>query len=289
MPEVQKIQWRRGTAAAWTAANPVLSEGTPGFESDTGKFKVGDGVKDWKTLAYQGDVAGGVAAGAVTTTVVDADVFPVSSAGVLKKLSWANFKAVFKAWWSVETATLSNKSLVSPKIDVIADTGGSNTVRIEQLSNAANHLWFKASNAGNSPILGVEGTDPNIGIFLYPKGAGGLSVSCGSTTTSTIGAAGNKGGPVDLKLASQGLGNVNLATNSPGQVTANGIPVVTTTAAQALSQKTIRGSVNTVLMDGAVPASKTAAGQPGQVAVAAGFVYVCVAANTWQRAPLADW
>jgi hypothetical protein len=56
MPEVQKIQWRRGTAAAWTAANPVLSEGTPGFETDTGKFKVGDGTKDWKTLGYKGDV-----------------------------------------------------------------------------------------------------------------------------------------------------------------------------------------------------------------------------------------
>ena len=70
MPEGQKIQWRRGTAAAWTAANPVLSEGTPGFESDTGKFKVGDGVKDWKTLAYQG----------VSTLAALTDVKPVGLA-----------------------------------------------------------------------------------------------------------------------------------------------------------------------------------------------------------------
>jgi hypothetical protein len=93
MPEVQKIQWRRGTAAAWTAANPVLSAGTPGFESDTGKFKVGDGVKDWKSLAYQGDVAAGVAAGAVTATVVDADQFPVMSGSALKRFSWKDLKA----------------------------------------------------------------------------------------------------------------------------------------------------------------------------------------------------
>jgi hypothetical protein len=54
MPELQKIQFRRDTAAGWTAANPVLSAGTPGFETDTGKLKLGDGTKDWKTLPYVG-------------------------------------------------------------------------------------------------------------------------------------------------------------------------------------------------------------------------------------------
>lgn len=50
-----KIQLRRDTAANWEASNPVLSQGEPGFEIDTGKVKHGDGVTDWKTLAYQGD------------------------------------------------------------------------------------------------------------------------------------------------------------------------------------------------------------------------------------------
>jgi hypothetical protein len=117
MPEVQKIQWRRGTAAAWTAANPVLSEGTPGFESDTGKFKIGDGTKDWKTLAYQGDVAAGVAAGAVTTTVVDADEFPVSSAGVLKKLSWANLKAAVASAFGLRPQSVATSGTVSEGFD----------------------------------------------------------------------------------------------------------------------------------------------------------------------------
>ena len=49
-----KIQIRRGTASEWTTANPVLSSGEPAHETDTGKFKIGDGTKDWNTLEYQG-------------------------------------------------------------------------------------------------------------------------------------------------------------------------------------------------------------------------------------------
>jgi hypothetical protein len=46
------IQWRKGTASQWTTANPVLAVGEPGFETDTGKFKVGDGATAWTSLAY---------------------------------------------------------------------------------------------------------------------------------------------------------------------------------------------------------------------------------------------
>lgn len=38
-----KIQLRRDTAANWSTYNPTLSAGEPGFETDTGKLKIGDG------------------------------------------------------------------------------------------------------------------------------------------------------------------------------------------------------------------------------------------------------
>lgn len=50
-----KIQLRRGTAAAWAAANPILSQGEPGFETDTGFLKYGNGVLGWSALAYGTD------------------------------------------------------------------------------------------------------------------------------------------------------------------------------------------------------------------------------------------
>ena len=47
-----RMQQRRGTAAQWTSANPVLAAGEIGFETDTNKFKMGDGVNTWSNLTY---------------------------------------------------------------------------------------------------------------------------------------------------------------------------------------------------------------------------------------------
>jgi hypothetical protein len=49
-----RIQLRRGTAAAWTAANPVLADGEIGVETDTRFYKIGNGVTAWTALAYGG-------------------------------------------------------------------------------------------------------------------------------------------------------------------------------------------------------------------------------------------
>ena len=53
-----KIQFRRDTAANWTSANPVLSQGEVGYEYDTGRFKVGTGSASWTSLAYSSGVTG---------------------------------------------------------------------------------------------------------------------------------------------------------------------------------------------------------------------------------------
>lgn len=45
-------QQRRGTAAQWTSANPILSAAEIGYETDTNKFKIGDGTNRWSTLSY---------------------------------------------------------------------------------------------------------------------------------------------------------------------------------------------------------------------------------------------
>ncbi len=47
-----RIQLRRDTAANWTSANPTLYAGEAGFETDTGKFKVGNGSTAWASLGY---------------------------------------------------------------------------------------------------------------------------------------------------------------------------------------------------------------------------------------------
>jgi hypothetical protein len=52
-----RMQQRRGTAAQWTAANPVLAAGEIGFETDTSKFKMGNGSSAWTALTYFANAA----------------------------------------------------------------------------------------------------------------------------------------------------------------------------------------------------------------------------------------
>jgi hypothetical protein len=47
-----RIKLRRDTSTNWQSVNPVLDEGELGYETDTGRFKIGDGVTDWNNLPY---------------------------------------------------------------------------------------------------------------------------------------------------------------------------------------------------------------------------------------------
>jgi hypothetical protein len=51
-----RMQQRRGTAAQWVSTNsgngPILAAGEIGYESDTNKFKIGDGTNHWINLDY---------------------------------------------------------------------------------------------------------------------------------------------------------------------------------------------------------------------------------------------
>jgi hypothetical protein len=52
MGTIIKIQLRRDTFANWTAQNPILEQGEPALETDTGRLKFGDGVNNYNDLPY---------------------------------------------------------------------------------------------------------------------------------------------------------------------------------------------------------------------------------------------
>ena len=60
-----RIQLRSDLATNWKSINPLLSAGEPGSESDTGRLKVGDGVRRWNALPYVGGDGGGGTWGSV--------------------------------------------------------------------------------------------------------------------------------------------------------------------------------------------------------------------------------
>ena len=54
------IQIRRDTASNWTSTNPTLASGEMGFETDTGKLKIGTGSTAWTSLSYVSSEVAGV-------------------------------------------------------------------------------------------------------------------------------------------------------------------------------------------------------------------------------------
>ncbi|MGA1296395.1 MAG: hypothetical protein ACO3X1_13880, partial [Burkholderiaceae bacterium] len=74
---ITRFKLRNGTAAAWTAANPVLLAGEIGIETDTRRYKIGDGTTAWSSLSYyiEGVLARGQASKTTSSTI------PILSAG----------------------------------------------------------------------------------------------------------------------------------------------------------------------------------------------------------------
>lgn len=67
-----RILLRRDTSSNWTTNNPVLASGEPGFETDTGKMKIGNGTSTWQQLQYFQGATG--PAGATGTSITSAAV-----------------------------------------------------------------------------------------------------------------------------------------------------------------------------------------------------------------------
>lgn len=67
------IQIRRDTSANWTSVNPTLAQGEFGYETNTGKIKIGDGSTAWNSLAYSFDFVSGVTDHGLLTGLGDDD------------------------------------------------------------------------------------------------------------------------------------------------------------------------------------------------------------------------
>ena len=185
MAVVTQIQIRRGTASQWTSANPTLAAGEFGYESDTGKFKIGDGSTAWTSLTYKASgtvtsiTAGtGLSGGAITTS----GTIAIDTATTV----------------DVSTAqTLTNKTLTSPTLNaplinlslnaqtgttytfVLADNG-----KLVTASNASAQTYSIPTNASVAYPIGTQ-------INIIQIGAGQVTINAvtsGTTTVSSTGA-----------------------------------------------------------------------------------------------------
>jgi hypothetical protein len=112
MSVVTQIQVRRGTASQWTSTNPTLASGEWGFETDTGKVKIGNGSTVWTGLAYVGASAGTVTSITAGTGLSGGTITSTGTIAI------DNTVATLTG-----SQTLTNKTLTTPIISSISNSG----------------------------------------------------------------------------------------------------------------------------------------------------------------------
>jgi len=137
-----RIKLRRGTSLQWTSANPVLSLGEFGYESNTTRFKIGDGITDWNSLNYNeqvitltGDVSGS-GNGLIQVTVQDDSHNHTTAAlpnftedvqDVVGGMVEGNTESGIEVTYSDATGKL-NFNVNDPLITIEGDVAGSATI-----------------------------------------------------------------------------------------------------------------------------------------------------------------
>lgn len=135
MSSTARIRLRRGTAAQWTAAAPVLALGEIGIETDTRRFKIGDGSTAWAALSYylEGVLVRGQASKMTSGTITIATAATYQSTGLT---------ATF------DSSTAYGMTLGTTDLFGLKNTSGASRLCMVQASMDA--------SAGNNHTLGIS-------------------------------------------------------------------------------------------------------------------------------------
>lgn len=198
MAVVTQIQVRRGTASQWTSTNPTLAAGEWGFESDTGKVKIGNGSTAWNSLGYQGagdiegvtagtGLSGGGTSGTVTVSINTAVTADLTTAQTLtNKTIDAASNTLTGVVTLTGTQTLTNKTLTDPKINLAFDAETAsytavlaNNGQVVTMDNASANTFSIPTNASVAFPIGTQ-------INVLQIGAGQTTIQAVTSGTTTI-------------------------------------------------------------------------------------------------------
>ena len=158
MSSIARIRLRRDTAANWTAQNPVLLAGEMGIETDTRKYKVGDGTLAWSSLSYyiEGVLARGQASKMTSGTIAIATAGTYQSTGLTATFdSSTDYQVVLG---TTDTFGLKNDSGATKLFQVMASmdasAGNNQTLGIKLAKNGTpiNESECRAFTGSNAQV-----------------------------------------------------------------------------------------------------------------------------------------
>lgn len=220
------FQFRRGTAAQWTAANTVLASGELGLETDTAKFKIGNGTTAWNSLPYggiKGDTGATGAAGVSPTVAVGATtvVTPATNPSVTDADAGPNADLRF---------SLPRARNVTAGTTTTGAAGTSASVTSQADANGDVSLNFTIPR-GDTGATGAQGPQGPAGQSVAVADEG-TSLTAAATSINFVGGgvtATNSGSAVTVSVPA----NPNPATAAPGAVATAGAVGTSTDYARA--------------------------------------------------------
>ena len=143
-----QIQQRGDTAAAWTAANPVLASREIGWETDSRKCKIGDGTTAWNSLAYANST-GASADPVAAVSIVSGTATVDCGAGLAK-----NFTLALTANATLAVSNLAGAGKISElELQITQDATGSRTLALPASFKALGGSDTTISAAANSVTI----------------------------------------------------------------------------------------------------------------------------------------
>jgi hypothetical protein len=202
-----RLQNRRDTAANWTTNNPTLAAGEIGYETDTGKFKIGTGSANWTTLGYSsaGTVTSitagtGLSGGTITSTgtvAIDSTVVTLTGSQALTD------------------KTLTTPVITNPKISSTYTTktaaytfASGDEGQLFSMNNAATQQFNIPTDATFNFAVGTE-----INVF-WITGAGQPTIGAVTPGTTTVISTGATSATPKLRVANSAATCKKIAANS---------------------------------------------------------------------------